>query len=69
MRIIVDDGKMEVICRDKEQALEYIEQLKLRGHTNFILMEPRDEDKSPGQVREDIQEPIERYEDRPFVGL
>jgi hypothetical protein len=69
MRIIVDDGKMEVICRDKEQALEYIEQLKLRGHTNFILMETRDEDKSTGQVREDLQEPIERYEDRTDVGL
>jgi hypothetical protein len=68
MKIIVDDGKIEVYCRDREQALEYIEQLKDRGHTNFILMETKDE-QSKGQVPKDIQEPVERYEACPYVGL
>jgi hypothetical protein len=70
MKIIVEDGQIEVICRDKEQALNYIEHLRTRGFKNFILIEEKkDEDQSRGQVREDIQEPIERNESNPFVGL
>ncbi len=69
MIIIVDDGDIEVHCRDKEQALDYVEHLKTRGYRNFILKENKDEEQSTGQIREDIQEPIETVEDRPFTGL
>jgi hypothetical protein len=67
--IIVDDGEIEVYCRDYEQALGYLDVLKSRGHKNFILKEVRHEEQSTGQVRKDIQEPIESHESRPFVGL
>ncbi len=69
MKIIVDDGKIEVYCKDREQALDYIEQLQARGHKNFILIEEKEHEQSPGQVQKDIQEPIERHEVSPYVGL
>ena len=69
MKIIVDDGKIEVYCKDKEQALDYVEQLKLRGHKNFILIKENEDEQSTRQVPKDIQEPVERHEVSPYVGL
>ena len=69
MKIIVDDGKIEVYCKDREQALDYIEQLKVRGHKNFILIKEKTDEQSTGQVPKDIQEPVERHEAFPYVGL
>ncbi len=68
--ITVDDGKIQVYCNSYEQAIEYIEVLRQRGHKNFIIKENKEDEKqSTGQIREDLQEPVERYEDYPSVGL
>tara|TARA_Y100000592_G_scaffold4650_1_gene6633 strand:+ start:858 stop:1070 length:213 start_codon:yes stop_codon:yes gene_type:complete len=67
--IIVDDGKIEVYCKDFDQAVAYLEVLRKRGHTNFIIKEETHENKSARQIRKNIQEPIESYEDSPSVGL
>ena len=67
--IIVDDGKMEVYCRDFEQAVAYLDVLRRRGYTSFILKENKHENKSARQIRKDIQEPIESHEDRSAIGL
>ena len=69
MKIIVDDGKIEVYCKDREQALDYVEHLKRRGHKNFILIKEKEDEQSNGQVPEYIQEPVERHEVSPYVGL
>tara|TARA_R110000824_G_scaffold13363_11_gene58319 strand:+ start:3570 stop:3785 length:216 start_codon:yes stop_codon:yes gene_type:complete len=70
VRIIVDDGKIEVFCKDKEQALEYVEQLRVRGHTNFILKESKNEQRdSRGQIQKDLRKPIEVRKAGDFEGL
>jgi len=70
VRIIVDDGKIEVFCKDKEQALGYVEQLRLRGHRNFILKESKDEQRDGGrQIQEGLRKPIEVRKTGDFEGL
>ena len=69
MKIIVDDGILEVFCKDKEQALDYLETLRARGHKKFLLIKEKAHEQSKRQVSKDIQEPVERKPSGPFTGL
>ena len=65
IRIIVDNGALEVWCVDKRQAHEYIKNsLRKRGYKTFSIWEMKENGKQKqieggGQVQAHIQEPTE----------
>ena len=74
IKIEVDNGELEVWCKDREQARAYIEgSLKKRGFKSFTMWEMKDgqqkQVESRRQVQEGIQEPTEVRERRAYQGL
>ncbi len=75
IKIIVDNGMLEVWCKDREQARAYIEgTLKQRGYKTFSIWETQENGEqkqmeSGGQIHPHIQEPTEVRERRACEGL
>ncbi len=74
-KIIVDNGMLEVWCKDREQAKEYIKNsLRKRGYKTFSIWETQENGEQKqieggGQVHPHIQEPTEVRETGAYQGL
>ena len=74
IKIEVDNGALEVWCKDREQARAYIEgTLKQRGYKSFTLWEMKNgqqkQVESRRQIQENIQKPTEVRTGGAYEGL
>ena len=74
IKVIVDNGAIEVYCLNMAQAREYIvESIRRKKHETFSIWEIRDEREkqveSRRQVQESVQEPAEAGKGGDHEGL
>ena len=75
IKIIVDNGTLEVWCVDKTQAHDYIKNsLRKRGYKTFSIWQMKENGKqkqieSGGQIQAHIQEPTEVRKGGTYEGL